>query len=163
MRVSVLTVGGTNVADLDAEAWWSLRHVLQRLGDVARVGCVRRGILHGSQELLPGSTLADIGVGEGARLTLVNTADSQVLTASGGAAKIWDTETGDCLRSLQGHRDTVTSAAFSPDGTLVLTASYDRTAKIWDAESGECLRSFEHDGAVLSARWRAPPLAPAGR
>ena len=32
---------------------------------------------------------------------------------------------------LRGHEDGVTSAAFSPDGTKVLTASKDGTARIW--------------------------------
>ncbi len=32
---------------------------------------------------------------------------------------------------LQGHEDRVRSAAFSPDGAEVVTASSDRTARIW--------------------------------
>ena len=40
--------------------------------------------------------------------------------------------TGNCLHTLQGHTDYVTSASFSPDGTTLVTASGDRTAKIWD-------------------------------
>merc|ERR1712039_795302 len=44
------------------------------------------------------------------------------------------------------------SAAFSPDGQEVLTASLDRTAKLWSAASGECLRTFEgHEASVRSA------------
>jgi WD40 repeat protein len=34
---------------------------------------------------------------------------------------------------LGGHQDRVRSAAFSPDGTRIVTASNDRTARIWDA------------------------------
>ena len=34
---------------------------------------------------------------------------------------------------LAGHTQTVTSAAFSPDGKRVITASYDGTAIVWDA------------------------------
>jgi len=32
-----------------------------------------------------------------------------------------------------GHSGLVTSVAFSPDGTKVLTGSYDKTARLWDA------------------------------
>src|SRR5262249_39754139 len=43
--------------------------------------------------------------------------------------------------------DTVTSAAFSPDGTRIVTASADHTARIWDAATGneiKVLRAEEH-------------------
>ena len=33
------------------------------------------------------------------------------------------------------------SAAFSPDGTRVVTASYDHTARVWDADTGKLLYS----------------------
>src|SRR5262249_2591524 len=36
---------------------------------------------------------------------------------------------------LRGHESLVHSAAFSPDGSRIVTASYDGTARIWDAAS----------------------------
>ena len=53
---------------------------------------------------------------------------------------------------LRGHEDAVTSAGFSPDGTRVVTGSWDRTARVWRADgSGEPLVLRGHEGAVTSA------------
>lgn len=46
---------------------------------------------------------------------------------------------------LEGHLDRVRSAAFSPDGTRVVTASDDNTARVWDAATGaEIVVLHEH-------------------
>ena len=36
---------------------------------------------------------------------------------------------------LRGHESSVRSAVFSPDGTRIVTASFDNTARLWDAAS----------------------------
>ena len=46
-------------------------------------------------------------------------------------ARLWDAASGKELAVLQGHKDPVRSAAFSPDGAKVVTASDDGTARIW--------------------------------
>jgi WD40 repeat protein len=47
------------------------------------------------------------------------------------------------LRTLEGHSGAVFSAAFSPDGQRVVTASYDHTARVWNAATGQLLRTLE--------------------
>jgi WD40 repeat protein len=42
----------------------------------------------------------------------------------------------DRVRKLTGHADYVSSAAWSPDGSLVLTGSYDATALLWESATG---------------------------
>ena len=53
--------------------------------------------------------------------------------------------------SLQ-HEGSVYSAAFSADGTRVVTASDDRTARVWDARTGQPVGApLQHGGIVTSA------------
>jgi WD40 repeat protein len=42
--------------------------------------------------------------------------------------------------SIGGHQLSVSSAAFSPDGTRIVSASMDKTARIWDATTGKQLQ-----------------------
>jgi WD40 repeat protein len=74
----------------------------------------------------------------------------RILTAShDGTARVWDAVTGATLRTLAGHRWT-SSAAFSPDGALVLTSDSDG-ARIWDATTGAELHRRDTPFGVLSA------------
>jgi len=54
--------------------------------------------------------------------------------------------------TLRGHSGGVWSAAFSPDGTKIVTASSDKTAKVWDAATGKELATLRgHTNSVTSA------------
>jgi uncharacterized protein with WD repeat len=85
--------------------------------------------------------------------------------ASGSAdntVKLWDAESGELIRSLEGHQSSVNSVAFSPDGRWLASGSYDYTVKLWDVETGKLVRSLEgHRSSVLSVtfspdgRWLA--------
>ena len=57
------------------------------------------------------------------------------------------------LAVLPGHGDEVYSAAFSPDGRRIVTASEDQTARIWDAATAKLLAVLSgHDDAVCARR-----------
>lgn len=60
-----------------------------------------------------------------------------------GQARLWDASTGRLIRSFDGHTSEVRSVAFSPDGRIVLTGSWDKTVRLWDASTGQPIRSFE--------------------
>jgi WD40 repeat protein len=52
------------------------------------------------------------------------------------------------IRTLEGHSVFVYGCAFSPDGKLIVSASYDRTLKVWDSETGQTLATFFADGPM---------------
>ncbi len=53
---------------------------------------------------------------------------------------------------LRGHTSSVESASFSPDGKLIVSASYDNTVRIWDTQTGKELKKLEgHTHIVASA------------
>lgn len=40
-------------------------------------------------------------------------------------------------QTLEGHSDSVTAVAFSPDGQTIVSGSHDKTIKLWNAATGE--------------------------
>jgi hypothetical protein len=66
-------------------------------------------------------------------------------------------EASSLLRTLTGHGKTVFSAAYSPYGRRIASASYDGTIKIWDAESGALMHTLTgHDGSVYYSAAYSP-------
>ena len=55
-------------------------------------------------------------------------------------------------RFILHHHDEVRTAAFSPDGTRIVTTSDDKTARVWDSATGKLLLTLSgHKGALWDA------------
>ena len=49
--------------------------------------------------------------------------------------RIWDAETGEVRKVLEGHSHCVYSVSLSQDGKTVASGCYDNTIRIWDVET----------------------------
>jgi len=58
--------------------------------------------------------------------------------------RILDVSTGTVLQTLT-HASPVKSAAFSPDGSKIVTASENGTVQVWNAATGARLQNLKHD------------------
>jgi WD40 repeat protein len=97
----------------------------------------------------------DIGAAE--LLALEAFPDSGVI-ASSPATPLAQFQLDSAIRALHertvisGHLGYVSSAAYSPDGKRIVTASEDKTARLWDAETGKAIAVLAgHDGSVAGA------------
>ena len=64
---------------------------------------------------------------------------------------MWDVETREALRTLEGHSGVVSAVALTADGRRAVSASFDRTLNVWDVETREALRTLEGHSGVVSA------------
>lgn len=65
--------------------------------------------------------------------------------------KMFDSETGEELLSLEEHENIIYCVAFNnPFSNRIATGSFDKTAKIWDTDNGMCLSTLiGHDSEVV--------------
>ncbi|KDQ33398.1 hypothetical protein PLEOSDRAFT_1073660 [Pleurotus ostreatus PC15] len=60
--------------------------------------------------------------------------DSILLTSAEQTIKLWNTKTGICFRTIDGHSDVVTALAWLPDDSGFISGSLDRKVIRWDRE-----------------------------
>lgn len=72
--------------------------------------------------------------------------------------KIWDIETGECLRTLTGH--TLGIRALQFDDTKLISGSLDKTLRVWNWRTGECISTYQgHTEGVIAVHFEGNILA----
>src|SRR5262249_44178965 len=82
-----------------------------------------------------------------------------------GRVRLWDTESGRILDTLDGHTEPIFGLAFTRDGSRLFSASQDKTVKVWDVlRRQEALTLRRHTDTVNGLALRADDqqLATAG-
>jgi len=68
--------------------------------------------------------------------------DGKMLASAAGwdekDIRLWDVDSGEEIRRLEGHKKYVSSMVFWPDGRRLASSSGDQTIRIWDVKSGVC-------------------------
>jgi WD40 repeat protein len=75
--------------------------------------------------------------------------------------RLWDAESGRALHTLKGHSDWVYALAFSPDGRLLASGSWNGEIKVWRVADGKIVTEFNgspgfHQAVSASGRALAP-------
>ena len=84
-------------------------------------------------------------------LNIVYTGDRLISSSFDGTVRIWNTETGECVFTLDEHRDRVNKIAVSPKNeNIFTTAGNDGVVHFWKMNSGQLILSHEGPGRMLN-------------
>jgi COMPASS component SWD3 len=75
---------------------------------------------------------------------MLRVSSAQFLFTNELYSRVWDTATGQCLRTLV-HEDNapVTTVRFSPNGRYILAFTLDSCIRLWDYVSGTCKKTYQ--------------------
>jgi len=97
-----------------------------------------------------GACFRTVPIGGGPQV-LICWKDAVAVGLSSSHIAILNVITGIQMAILSGHTSFVYSLVFSPDGTSLVSGSFDKTIKLWDMQTGGVVRTFQgHTGLIFS-------------
>ncbi|MEG4914207.1 Ig-like domain-containing protein [Microcoleus sp. B7-D4] len=75
---------------------------------------------------------------------------------------VWNLQTGEIIRSIEGHSHWVLSVAISPDGNTLVSGSADKNIKVWNLKTGQLIHTLI-DLSWHSSWVTAVAIAPDGK
>lgn len=114
-----------------------------RVWETKPVGCVRRIVGH-----------------QGTVFSIAMDPVSPRFATCGGfndpTIRMWSLPDGRLLNVMRGHTDTTSKVQFSPDGSAIVSSSYDGTVRVWDPDDGDCTATLTgHSGSINSLSFQA--------
>ena len=89
---------------------------------------------------------------EGTTVCVVTVDGRRAVSGSSiGSIKVWDLETGRCLRELEGHAGSVDNLALTADGRWMVSSGNDHTMRIWDLLTGNYPQNLGLHGGRIEA------------
>ena len=75
--------------------------------------------------------------------------------SSDKTVRLWDVQSGECVRIFIGHRSMILSLAMSPDGRYMASGDEDGAIMMWDLSSGRCVMPLiGHTSCVWTLAFR---------
>jgi len=99
-------------------------------------------------EILPANGTVFVDVSRDGKMLAASSINTETKTFP---VLLWDLSVKDKPnKELLGHGDTISSVAFSPDGTMLASGSMDRTVRLWDPKTGYPIKVLSFPTRVFS-------------
>ena len=107
--------------------------------------------LKGTAQDLPTCAITQIDIGKGpVNAIAYSRSANQIAVAAAENIHIYDASTYKELMVFNGHTDSVSTLAFSPNGKLLVSGGADKTVRLWETETGKLRRTREEHTAPIN-------------